>query len=185
MSTHGTTALPVNASGDAAGRAHAGAAPVTTEVVWRALARASFAVLGHTNAAGEPRSSGVVYGIADRRLYVAVAADGWKSRQIVTGQEVGVTVPVRRGGILALVAPIPPATITFHARATVHPAGSLDIGAISRELEKLVPESRKSGSRILELVPDGRFLTYGIGVSLMDMAKPELALARVPVAEPR
>ena len=123
-----------------------------------------------------------MYGVADRRLYVAVAADGWKARQIATGQEVAVTVPVRRGGILALLAPIPPATITFHARATVHPAGSLDIGSVSKELEKLVPEARKTGSTVIELVPEGRFLTYGIGVSLMDMANPARALARVPVS---
>jgi hypothetical protein len=155
---------------------------VSTEVVWRALAKASFAVVSHVNPAGEPRSSGVVYGVADRRMYVAVAADGWKARQVVTGQEVAVTVPVRRGGILALLVPIPPATITFHARATVHPAGSLDIGTISKDLQKLVPEARKAGSCVIELVPEGRFLTYGVGVSLMAMADPALALARVPVA---
>jgi hypothetical protein len=155
---------------------------VSCDTVWRALAKASFAVVGHVNAAGEPRSSGVVYGTANRRLYVAVAADGWKARQIVTGDRVAVTVPVRRGGFLALLVPIPPATITFHARATVHPAGSLDIGLVSKELMKLVPEARKAGSSVIELVPEGRFLTYGIGVSLMDMADPALALARVPVA---
>jgi hypothetical protein len=155
---------------------------VTGAAVWQALAKASFAVLSHVSAAGEPRSSGVVYGVADRRLFVAVAADGWKARQIASGDEVAVTVPVRRGGLLALCLPIPPATITFHARATVHPAGSLDIGSISGDLEKLVPEARKTGSCVLELVPEGRFLTYGIGVPLMAMADPALAIARVPVA---
>jgi hypothetical protein len=155
---------------------------MSTEVVWQALAKASFAVVSHVNAAGEARSSGVVYGVADRRMYIAVATDGWKARQIVSGQEVAVTVPVRRGGILALLVPIPPATITFHARATVHPAGSLDIGSVSKELTKLVPEARKAGSSVIELVPEGRFLTYGIGVSLMEMANPAVALARVPVA---
>jgi hypothetical protein len=155
---------------------------MSTEAVWQALAKASFAVVSHVTAAGEARSSGVVYGVADRRMYVAVAADGWKARQIVTGQEVAVTVPVRRGGLLALLVPIPPATITFQARATVHPAGSLDVGSVSKELLKLVPESRKAGSCVIELVPEGRFLTYGIGVSLMEMANPALALARVPVA---
>jgi hypothetical protein len=154
---------------------------LTSEGVWRALAKASFAVVSHVNAAGEPRSSGVVYGVVDRRMYVAVAADGWKARQIATGQEVAVTVPVRRGGILALLLPIPPATVTFHARATVHPAGSLDIGSVSKDLEKLVPGSRKAGSNVIELVPEGRFLTYGIGVSLMAMADPARALAHVPV----
>ena len=155
---------------------------MSTEAVWQALAKASFAVVSHVTAAGEARSSGVVYGVADRRMYVAVAADGWKARQIVTGQEVAVTVPVRRGGLLALLIPIPPATITFQARATVHPAGSHDVGSVSKELMKLVPEARKAGSCVIELVPEGRFLTYGIGVSLMEMANPALALARVPVA---
>ena len=173
MSTNGTTALPANTTGGAG---------LSTEAVWHALAKASFAVVSHVSGAGEPRSSGVVYGVADRRMYIAVAADGWKARQVVTGQEVAVTVPVRRGGILALLVPIPPATVTFHARATVHPAGSLDIGSVSKELEKLVPEARKAGSCVIELVPEGRFLTYGIGVSLMEMANPARALARVPVA---
>ena len=182
MSANGTTALPATTSGGAAVEAATGRASLSTEAVWRALAKASFAVVSHVNAAGEPRSSGVVYGVADRRMYVAVAADGWKARQIVTGQEVAVTVPVRRGGILALLVPIPPATITFQAKATVHPAGSLEIGSVSKNLERLVPEARKAGSCILELVPEGRFLTYGIGVSLMKMANPALALARVPVA---
>ena len=182
MRTNGTTALSANTAARATNEAATGSARVSSDAVWQALAKASFAVVSHVNAAGEPRSSGVVYGTVGRRLYVAVAADGWKARQIGTGQEVAVTVPVRRGGILALLVPIPPATITFHARATVHPAGSLDIGSVSRELLKLVPEGRKTGSSVIELVPEDRFLTYGIGVSLMDMANPARALARVPVA---
>ena len=89
--------------------------------------------------------------------------------------------PVRRGGLLSLLVPIPPATITFRATATVHPAGSLDVRSVSKELAKLVPEERKEGSVIIELEPEGRFLTYGIGVSLMAMRDPALARARVPV----
>jgi hypothetical protein len=182
MSTTGATELPASAvlvSADSAGTGTSGAA---TETVWRSLAKASFAVISHVNTAGEPRSSGVVYGVADRRLFVAVATDGWKARQIADGDAIAVTVPVRRGGLLALFLPIPPATITFHARVTVHPAGSLDIVSVAKGLEKLVPEARKASSSVLELVPQGRFLTYGIGVSLMAMANPDLALARVPVA---
>ena len=45
-----------------------------------------------------------------------------------------------------------------------------------------MPEARKTGSSVIELMPEGRFLTYGIGVSLADMANPARALARVPVA---
>ena len=92
-----------------------------------------------------------------------------------------VTVPVRRGGVLSLVAPIPPATVSFHARATVHPAGSVSIESVSKKLASLLPPERRTGC-LLDLVPDGNFLTYGLGVSLQDMTKPAAALAHVPVA---
>ena len=96
---------------------------LTSEQVWRAIARASFAVLSHVTPAGEPRSSGVVYKAAGRRLVVAVAPGRWKARHIAADGRVAVTVLVRRGGILSLVMPIPPATISFHGTAAVHPAG--------------------------------------------------------------
>ena len=182
MNTSGMTVRPANTAGGAVDQASAVRVRVSSKAVWQALAKASFAVLSHVNSTGEPRSSGVVYGIVDRRLYMAVATDGWKARQIATGQEVAVTVPVRRGGILSLLMPIPPATITFRATATVHAAGSLDVRSVSKELAKLVPEERKESSCNIELVPKGQFLTYGIGVSLMDMRDPALARARVPVS---
>lgn len=178
MNSNAMPELHATGPGREAARA---ASRVTTQVVWGELARASFAVLAHVNRAGEPRSSGVVYGTAGDRLYVAVAADGWKARQLTTGDRVGVTVPVRRGGLLALVAPIPPATITFEATVKVHAPGTLDLGAVSRDLLRLLPEARRLGSCVLELEPQGNFLTYGIGVSLRDMADPAKALARVPV----
>jgi len=166
-------------------RVHASRAPtakaatngvaLSCSAVWRALEKASFAVVSHVCPSGEPRSSGVVYAVIDRRLYVAVAADGWKARQIANGQEVAVTVPVRRGGILSLLMPIPPATITFRATATIHPAGSLDVTSVSKDLVRLLPEERKDSSVIIELAPEGRFLTYGIGVSLLDMRDPARA----------
>ena len=97
---------------------------LTSEQVWRAVARASFAVLSHLTPGGEPRSSGVVYKASGRKLFVAVAPGSWKARHVAADGRVAVTVPVRRGGILSLVAPIPPATVSFHGTAIVHPAGS-------------------------------------------------------------
>lgn len=152
---------------------------------WHAIDHASFAVLAvlaHTNAAGEPRTSGVVYAVVDRHLYVAVAPDGWKARQIADGDPVSVTVTVRRGGLLSLVFPIPPATITFQARAIVHPAGSMVASELPEPLRALVPAERTTSAMLLELVPEGRFVTYGIGVSLNQMRDPVASRALVPVA---
>jgi hypothetical protein len=157
---------------------------LTCDEVWRQLSKASFAVLAYTTPAGEPRSSGVVYVTVGRRLYVAVAPDGWKARHIADGQEVSVTVPIRRGGILTLLVPIPPATVSFRARSAVHPAGSLDVGSLPKAFADILPESRRASSCVLELVPEGQFLTYGVGVSLNEMRDPAVSGGHVPVSLP-
>lgn len=174
---------PAASAGAGNGRATA-AARLSSEKVWRALGRASFAVVSHVTLAGEPRSSGVVYATARRRLYAVVATDSWKARQIAASGRVAVTVPVRRGGLLSLLLPIPPATISFHGTAIVHPAGPVAAGAMPKQLAPLLPAERQALSRVIEIVPEDQFLTYGLGVSLKRMRSPSAALARVPVGAP-
>ena len=158
-------------------------ARLTSEQVWHQLTKASFAVLSHITPAGEPRSSGVVYKTVRRRLYVAVAPDSWKARHIAASGRVAVTVPVRRGGLLSLVAPIPPATISFHATAIVHPADSPEVRSVLKELASLLPAERRASARIIEVIPEGSFVTYGVGVSLTQMRDPAAARARLPVTQ--
>jgi len=162
----------------------AAASRLTSEQVWRAIARASFAVVSYVTPAGEPRSSGVVYAAAGRRLYVAVAPGSWKARDIAASGRVAVTVPVRRGGLLSLLFPIPPATASFHGTAVVHPAGPVGASGAPDELAALLPAVRRASCCVLEIVPEGRFLTYGLGVSLARMRNPADARARVPVGTP-
>ncbi len=155
---------------------------LSCDKVWQAIDRSSFAVLSHVTSAGEPRSSGIVYGTAGRHLFVVVAGDSLKARTIAEGQLVSVTIPVRRGGILSLLIPIPPATISFRARASVRAAGSRERESLPARLQRLLPPSRDEAICIIELAPEGQFLTYGIGVSLARMRDPQAAGARVPVA---
>jgi hypothetical protein len=88
---------------------------LTPQDVWRAVSRESFAVLSHVTPAGAPRSSGVVYAVDGDRMLVAVAKDSWKARHIGTDGLVSVTVPIRRGGLMSMLMPIPPATVSFPA----------------------------------------------------------------------
>ncbi len=155
---------------------------LSPQTVWRALQKASFAVLGHVTPAGKPSTSGVMYAVRDRRINVGVADDGWKAQQIATGDEVSVTVLVRRGGLLALVIPIPPATVTFRARATMHRAGTAQAEQVPGELLKRLPAATRDDMALIELVPEGDFVTYGIGVSLREFADPNAAPGRVGVA---
>jgi len=172
MPTPGIAESPVNASS----RASTPTEPsrVDSSTIWRELGKASFAVISHVSATGEPRSSGM--------LYIVVSPDSWKARQIATGQEVAVTVPIPRGGILALLWPIPPATISFAAIASVHAPGSVDLGSTSPDLVKLLPPGNESTGCVIELTPEGSFVTYGIGVPLMGMRDAARARARVPVS---
>jgi hypothetical protein len=154
----------------------------STEQVWRAIADETFAVLSYSTPAGEPRSSGVMFKVLGRRLFVAVAADSWKARHVAASGQVAVTVLVRRGGILSLVAPIPPATISFHAKATVHAANSLDARALRQELASLLPAERQDSGAIIEIEPVGTFVTYAVGVPLRKMRDTVACRARVPVS---
>lgn len=158
------------------------AARLTSEQVWRALARTSFAVVSYVTPDGAPRSSGVLYTVVGRRLYVATAPDSWKARHIAISGEVAVTVPVHRGGVLSLLLPIPPATVSFHGTAIVHPADSAESHSQALAgLDRLLPAERRASRTVIEIVPKDRFLTFGVGVPLMQMASPA-ALAHVPVS---
>jgi hypothetical protein len=155
----------------------------TPERTWRALRKASFAILSHTTPTGAPRSSGVVYRMLGRRLYVAVAPDSWKARHVAATGAVAVTVPVRRGGILALLMPIPPATISFHGTARVLTSGSPGFDRVIDELGSLLPRERRASASLIEIVPEGAFVTYGVGVPLVKMRDPAEARGRVPIRD--
>jgi hypothetical protein len=157
---------------------------ISSELVWRQIGAASFAVLSYVTERGEPRSSGVSYATVGRRLYVAVAPDSWKARQIETDQLISVVVPIRRGGLLVFLMPIPPATVSFRARVRVRPMGSIDVETTSSALAHALRELRHTSNVILELLPQGRFLTYGVGVSLLAMRDPALAQGSVPTNGP-
>ncbi len=157
------------------------APPVDPEQVWDQLERATFAVLAYATPAGSPRCSGVLYAAGGHRLYVATSAGSWKARQVKDGTEVAVTVPIRRGGLLSLVAPVPPATTSFRATTAVHPSEDLRIDDVPAKLRKLVPPARRESAVVLALTPWGQFLTYGVGVPLLKMSDPDTAGARVPI----
>ncbi|MHA3949073.1 hypothetical protein [Cellulomonas bogoriensis] len=126
---------------------------------------------------------GVVHVVRDGALWFAASSSDWKVRHVDARPEVSVTVPVRRGGLLVHVAPIPPATITFRATGHVVPAtdAPADVRtALLRGLDTSGAEGR--GALVLvRLVPHGEFLTYGVGVSLATMRDTERARGRVLV----
>ena len=82
---------------------------------------------------------------------------------------------------MALLAPIPPATISFHGEAVVHPAGTRETRSLLERLGSLLPRERRGDAAVIEIVPEGAFVTYGVGVPLRAMRDTARARARVPV----
>jgi hypothetical protein len=62
----------------------------------------------------------------------------------------------------------------------VYPPGSPQLRSLPKELMALLPAERRTGGSVVEIVPEGTFVTYGIGVPLMKMADPDAARGRVP-----
>ncbi|MCC2336531.1 hypothetical protein [Cellulomonas wangsupingiae] len=164
-------------------RPHDAPTPVTSEQVWRTLARQPFLVVAMVNRRGEGRSVGVSPAVDGDDVWFAATATDWKVDHLRHQPEVSLTVPVRRGGVLALVAPIPPATITCRATAQVLTVDEAPDKVRRRLLlGQDVGKAAEAGTVMVRLTPHGDFVTYGVGVSLKAMMDTQRARGRVPVA---
>ena len=155
---------------------------LTSEHVWQALEREIFAVLAWVNPRGQPRSAGIVYAARDRALYIATRLSSYKARDVARHPHVSLTVTVAKRIPLLPWIKIPPATITFQGLARLHPAGAVEPVVRTRLLGGLkATEQDLSDLAFIELTPVGEFMTYGIGVSMRTMRRPEAARGRAPV----
>lgn len=155
-----------------------GLARLTSDAAWAALDKASAGVIAYVTPAGEPRTACVVYKVVDRRIYVAIAPDSWKARHISANAHVAFTALVPRGGVMRLLFPIPPASISFHGTARVLAADDPAVRPMLDRLKALLPAERAASSMLLAITPVGQFVNYGIGCKLMDMRDPALARSR-------
>jgi hypothetical protein len=72
--------------------------------------------------------------------------------------------------------------VTFQGVATIHEFSDMDPSVIY-DLHRgmKVDDEYMARACIIRVKPKGRFITYGVGVSLLTMRKPEEARGRVPV----
>jgi hypothetical protein len=152
------------------------ALPTTADEIWPYLEKWPFAVLSFVTAKGESRSAGVMYKVKDRALYVLTGPGTWKAKHIEANPSVSVTVTVQRLPIRVRQAP--PAVITFSGVGSVLAMHEVDED-LRRDLMRGVGDL--TDTCVIRIEPRGRFVTYGIGIPMMQMRRPEKALARVPV----
>jgi hypothetical protein len=157
-------------------------APITTDLVWKEIEKRSFAVLSYVNPKGRARSAGIVYVPIDRVLYVRVAKDSWKAKHIRLNPHVALNVTISKRVPFMPWIKIPDATIAFSGTGRVVPMNEVEprlLEAIQGEL--IEGHGILDENCIIEIHPTGHFVTYGVGVSLLDMRDPEKARGRTPV----
>jgi len=156
---------------------------ITSDQVWKELKKELFAVLGMVTAKGEARTVGIVYIVHDHKIYISTGKDTWKTRHVLSNPHVSITVPIAKRIPLMPWIKIPAATITFSGKAKVLEAKNMEgevLRALFRGLE--TGTDKLENISVLEIEPLGDFITYGIGMPLMQMRFPEKARGRAPVA---
>ena len=156
---------------------------LNSDVVWRELERNFFAVLGFTNAKGEPRTAGIVYTVDDHHLWIGTGKSSWKARHLAERPAVSVTAAIPKRIPFLPFVPIPAATITFQGTCSVLEPEETPAPILKALLRGMAEDAELvADMALLRIEPRGRFVTYGIGVSLWAMRKPELARGVAPVA---
>ena len=157
-------------------------AELTSDQVWETIEKNLFGVIGMVTKENEARTVGIVYVVRDRRLYIGTGKNTWKAKHIAQNPHVSLTIPVHKGIPLLPMIKIPAATITFCGEAKIIAPEETSpeiLEAVYRGMAE--DQERMADTCLIEVTPVKDFITYGIGVSLMDMRDPEQARGRAPV----
>lgn len=155
---------------------------LTPEKVWKEIDKELFAVLGLVTAKNESRTVGVVYVPRNGRIYIATGRDTWKVKHVAQNPHVSLTIPIHKRVFFMPWVKIPAATITFSGIAQI-----LDPEETPTEIVQTIyrdmadNKELMAGSCLIEVTPVKDFITYGIGIPLIQMRDPKLARGRVPV----
>lgn len=154
-----------------------------SNTVWQALEKEIFCVLGMVNARQEARTAGVVYVVRDGKLYISTGKDAWKTRHIASNPSVSITVPIAKRIPLMPWIKIPAATITFSGEAAIQEPADLPADLLRAIYRGMADDPQAlAETRVIVVQPLGDFVTYGVGVSLMQMRDTDKARGRAPVA---
>ena len=155
---------------------------LSAQQVWQIIDKELFAVVGMVNARNEARTAGILYAVRDHKLYFITGRDTWKVRHIAANPHVSVTIPIAKRVPIMPWMKIPQATITFQGTAHVCGAGEAMPDLLRKLLGPMANDKELiAGSCLIEIVPEGEFVTYGIGVRLIEMRDPNKARGRAPV----
>lgn len=119
----------------------------------------------------------------DRHIYICTWKDAWKARHIAANPRASLTVTIPKRIPFMPWVRIPDATITLQGEATLHAPAEVPAGIPQALIHGLVlgPGDPMPNLAIIRIRPVGEFLTYGVGVPMSVMRRPEEASGRVAV----
>jgi hypothetical protein len=116
------------------------------------------------------------------KLYITSDKDAWKVRHLAANPHVSLTVAIPKSVPLMPWIKVPAATITFSGIATLAMPDALDAELRRRLFQVIADDAAKlAQSSVIVVEPVGEFVTYGVGVSLMEMRDTVKARGRTPV----
>ena len=157
-------------------------ANVSTDLVWAEIEKNIFAVLGMVTPKHEARTAGIMYVAHQGKLYIASDKSAWKTRHVAANPHVSLTVAIPKSVPLMPWIKVPAATITFAGVATLVAPDALSADLRQRLFGPTAADAAKiAGSTVIVVEPVGEFVTYGVGISLMEMRDTVKARGRAPV----
>jgi len=155
---------------------------LTSDLVWQEIEKELFAVIGMVTAKDEARTVGIVYIVRDRKLYISSGKKAWKVRHIEGNPNVSLTIPIAKRIPIMPWIKIPAATITLSGTARLLETADAPRDLLEAVFRHMVDDQEVLATSILiEVTPKDDFITYGVGIPLMEMRDPEKARGRVPV----
>ncbi len=150
----------------------------TSEEAWEAIAGENFAVLGMVNRRGAARTVGICYVVDNHKVYIGASKTQWKTKHVSGNPQVSMTVTMARRVPLLPWIKVPAATITFSGTAQV-----LERDDMSAELVERLHRHDEDTSDwcVIEVSPTSDFITYGLGISVLEMRHPHKARGRAPL----
>jgi uncharacterized pyridoxamine 5'-phosphate oxidase family protein len=158
------------------------AVQLTPDQVWQEIEKNVFAILGMVTSQGEARTVGIVYVVDDHKLYIGTMKAAWKTKHIAQNPHVSLTIPIAKRLWFMPWIKIPAATITFSGVAKLLAHNEVTADLLSKLYRSVAKdEQAMAASCVIEVIPQKDFITYGVGIPLMQMRFPDKARGRVAV----
>lgn len=126
-----------------------------------------------------PHSCVVVYQSDGEDIYIQTGASTLKAKNIKYNNNVSITIPFRKNLIHKLI-PAPPAELHFTATAEIISKDNKKARKVLKKFIKAAENVKNEDEKIwIKIIPSKTICTYGVGVSLLSMKKPEKARNKI------